>query len=171
MRYTSLMRVFVVAIAGLFVANQASAQTGLTAELDPFQEIPPHNTPGYGSADLTLTGNTLSINLGTGIYNDLLAGASTVRLQDAPIGMNGATVGLFNLDTPGNTSGTFSGSVAGLTAGQLSDLLAGNMYINITDPVYPSGEIRGQIEVPEPGSLAILAGAGLLAMRRRRALA
>ncbi|MGD0138746.1 MAG: hypothetical protein ABSD28_07710, partial [Tepidisphaeraceae bacterium] len=63
-----------------------------------------------------MTGNTLSINVGAGTYNDLLAGASTVRLQDAPIGMNGATVGLFNLDTPGNTSGTFSGSVATLPA-------------------------------------------------------
>ena len=168
MRYTSAVRLMVVAIAGLFVANRASGQVSLDANLDPFQEIPPHNTPGYGSADLTLNGTTISINLNTGIYADLLAGASTVRLQDAAVGMNGPTIGTFNLDTPGNTSGTFSGSIGSLSAGQVNDIMAGNTYINITDPVYPSGEIRGQVlAVPEPGSLAVLGGVGLLAVRRR----
>lgn len=142
----------------------------LDANLDPFQEVPPHNTPGFGSADFTLNAetSTLSINLNTGTYQDLLAGASTVRLQDAAVGANGPTLGLFTLDTPGNTSGTFSGSVNGLTAGQINDIINGNTYINITDPVFPSGEIRGQIvTVPEPASFALLGGAALLAMRRR----
>jgi hypothetical protein len=172
MRHTSVARAFIVVFAGLFVANRAFAQVSLDANLDPFQEVPPHNTPGYGSADLTLTGTTLSINVSTGIYADLLAGATVVRLQDAAVGASGPTIGTFNLDTPGNTSGTFSGSVTGLTAGQVTDVLAGNTYINIADSVYPSGEIRGQIyTVPEPGSLAIVGGVGLLAMRRRRARA
>jgi hypothetical protein len=75
-------------------------------------------------------------------------------------------------DAISNTSGTFSGSVTGLTAGQVTDVLAGNTYLNITDSVFPSGEIRGQIyTVPEPGSLAVIGGVGLLAMRRRRARA
>jgi CHRD domain len=173
MRHTSLMSLMVVAFVGLFVTNLASAQTyGLDANLDPFQSVPPHNTPGYGSADLTLNAGTgtLSIDVNTGSYADLLAGASTVRLQDAAVGVNGPTLGLFTLDTPGNMSGTFSGSVAGLTPAQVADVLAGNTYINITDPVFPSGEIRGQI-VPEPGSIAVLGVVGLLAMRRRGARA
>src|SRR5271167_3462452 len=74
------------------------------ANLDPFQEVPPHNTPGYGSADLTLTigDSLLSVNANTGIYNDLLAGATTVRIQDAAVGANGPTIVSLNLDTPGN---------------------------------------------------------------------
>jgi hypothetical protein len=160
MRHTLLMRLGIVAFAGLFVAIRASAQSyQLDANLDPFQEVPPHNTPGFGSADLTLNAGTgfVSINAGTGIYADLLAGATVVRLQDAAVGANGPTLFTFTLDTPGNTSGTFSGSVGALTAGQITDVI---------------NEIRGQIlAVPEPGSLAILAGMGLLAMRRRRTVA
>ncbi len=88
MRHTLLMRLGVVAFAGLLVAIRASAQNiQLDSNLDPFQEVPPHNTPGYGSADLTLnlTNNMLSINAGTGLYADLLAGATVVRLQDAAV--------------------------------------------------------------------------------------
>jgi hypothetical protein len=166
------MRLLVVAFAGLFVANRASAQTyQLDANLDPFQEVPPHNTPGYGSADLTLDAGamTVTINAGTGLYADLLAGATSVVIQDAPVTMNGPTIVSLTLDTYGNTSGTFSGG-GSLTNQQVMDMLGGNTYINIRDSVYPSGEIRGQIfAVPEPGSLAILGGVGLLAMRRRRA--
>jgi len=171
MQHASLTRLLIVTFAGLFVTSLASAQTyQLDANLDPFQEVPPHNTPGYGSADFTLdtVAATLTVNANTGSYSDLLAGASTVRLQDAAVGANGPTIGTFNLDTPGNTSGTFSNSVGSLTAGQIADILAGNTYINITDSVFPSGEIRGQILlVPEPSSIAALAGLGWLTLRRR----
>jgi CHRD domain-containing protein len=171
MRHTSFVRLLTVAFAGLFIANRASALTyQLDANLDPFQEVPPHNTPGYGSADFTLddVANTLTVNANTGLYADLLGGATVVLLQDAAVGANGPTLGMFTLDTAGNTSGTFSGSVGSLTAGQITDILNGNTYVNISDSIFPSGEIRGQIlSVPEPGSIAILGCAGLLTMRRR----
>jgi hypothetical protein len=175
MRHIYLLRTLIVAFTGLFITHFASAATySLDANLDPFQEVPPHNTPGYGSADFTLdtTAATLTINAGTGLYADLLAGATVVRLQDAAVGANGPTLGNFTLDTAGNTSGTFSSSVGTLTAGQITDILAGNTYVNIADSVFPSGEIRGQIlTLPEPASMAVLGGAGLLAMRRRGARA
>jgi hypothetical protein len=55
-----------------------------------------------------------------------------------------------------------------LTTGQITDLQAGNLYVNIRDSVFPSGEIRGQLEaVPEPSTLA-LAGIGALAFLAAR---
>jgi hypothetical protein len=163
------MKTIFTIIAILSSLGLSHAQT-YTANLDPFQEVPPHNTPGYGSADLTLLGTNLVISANTGIYADLLAGATTVRVQDAAVGANGPTIFLFTLDTPGNTSGTFSGQGT-LTAAQINDLNAGNLYINIADSVFPSGEIRGQIEpTPEPTTVALM-GAGLLsallALRRK----
>jgi hypothetical protein len=169
MRHTSsLLRLIAVAFAILIVANRSSAQVvHFDVYLDPFQEVPPHNTPAYGSADLTLdvAAAKVSVDAGTGNYADLLAGATSVRIQDAAVGMNGPTIVSLTLDTPGNTTGTFSGSGT-LTPTQITDMLAGNTYINIADSVFPSGELRGQI-VPEPGSLALLAATSLLAMRRR----
>ena len=54
----------------------------------------------------------------------------------------------------------------------MTDMLAGNTYINIADSVFPSGEIRGQLHVvaPEPSSIVLagLAAIGLLAAARRR---
>jgi hypothetical protein len=127
------------------------------ANLDPFQEVPPHNTPGYGNADFSFDSTTgiLTVTGGVngGIYADLLAGATTVRLQDAAIGANGPTVALVTLNIPGNTSGTFGGASGVLTTQQITDLESGNFYINIADSVFPSGEIRGQlVAVPEPAT-------------------
>ena len=165
-----------IAVAALCVSSPALADMiyNLDANLDPFQEVPAHNTPAFGSADATLDINTwvFSITAGTGLYADLLAGATTVRLQDAAVGANGPTISLLNLDTTGNTSGTFSGSAsAPLTAAQVTDMLAGNTYINIADSVFPSGEIRGQLfQSPEPSSIVLagLAALGLLAAAPRR---
>ena len=162
-----MKKIFLLVI--LLSSITAAQAQSFDANLDPFQEVPPHNTPGYGSADLTFNATTLtlSINAGTGSYADLLAGALTVRLQDGAVGATGPTILTFTLDTPGNTSGTFSGSGM-LLAPQAADLLAGNTYINITDSVFPSGEIRGQVlQVPEPSALA-LAGLGMLVLFWRR---
>jgi hypothetical protein len=78
----------VVAVAALGMSSPAMAAIiTMEANLDPFQEVPPHNTPAYGSASATLDTVTgaFTITAGTGLYADLLAGATVVRLQDAAV--------------------------------------------------------------------------------------
>jgi hypothetical protein len=172
--FLSLKWLAVLLLGAGFLTSTARADIlNFDVNLDPFQEAPPHNTPGYGSADLTLdtVSGYVAVTNNSGIYADLLAGAITVRIQDAPIGSNGATIVSLTLDTPGNTSATFSGGGT-ITAGQVTDMINTNTYVNITDSVFPSGEIRGQIIlVPEPTSAALVAlGSlgGFLVLRRRR---
>jgi hypothetical protein len=159
--HMSFTRWSTVAFVGLMFLALPLAQAdtiNFDVNLDPFQEVPPHNTPGYGDGELTLDTGSGVVTITSGNYSDLLGGAISVVIRDAAAGSNGPTIFALTLDTPGNTSGTFSGGGT-LNAGQITDMEAGNTYINISDNVYPSGEIRGQIlavTAPEPASTALM---------------
>jgi hypothetical protein len=63
------------------------------------------------------------------------------------------------------------GTVASAEPVLFAGILAGRSYLNIHTMQFPGGEIRGQIVVPEPATLALILG-GLAAagfVRRRRA--
>jgi CHRD domain/PEP-CTERM motif len=140
------------------------------ANLDPFQEVPPHNVPGFGFAELTLDTVTGFVTLTNSSYQDLIGNSTAVTLNDAPVGSNGVTILSLTLDSPGTTTGTFSGSGT-ITAGQVTDMIATNTYINIRSNVFPSGEIRGQLFlVPEPSSVMLACSGiiGLIVIGRRR---
>jgi hypothetical protein len=55
---------------------------------------------------------------------------------------------------------------ATLTTSQVSDLVAGNWWVNVATPAFPGGELRGQIQiVPEASTFALVAGGLLLLCR------
>ena len=138
--------------------------TGLNmdAVFSGLHEVPPNASPavGFATGSLNITASTFTIQATKGTYSDLLAGALTVTLNDGAPGANGPVIGTLTLDSPGTTAGTFQGTVA-LTAPQVADMESGITYINITDSVFPGGEIRGQLfVVPEPSALVLAAFGG-----------
>ena len=156
------MKNLLVLAAVLCAAPAVHAQT-YDANLDGFQEVPPNASPAFGYGEFTLTGTTFAVT--TGSYQDLLGNSTVITVNDAAVGSNGTSLFQLTLDSPGTTTGTFSGSGT-LTTGQITDLNAGNLYVNLRSNVFPSGEIRGQIEAaPEPSTWALmLGGLGVLAL-------
>jgi hypothetical protein len=168
--------------AGALSGSSALAQSvTLTANLTGGQENPPVSTPATGTAtliiDLSTNNWTLDIQFGT-----LTAPLSVAHIHRAPTGSNGPVIiGLdgmalsggrpsWALLSPGITSFSSGGPLAApfaFPAGEVSNLLAGNTYINIHSTQFPGGEIRGQL-VPTPATATLLGLAGLVAARRRR---
>jgi hypothetical protein len=155
-----------------------------SAYLSGDQEVPPNNSPAFGSGGFSLNTVTGMLEGNLSAHN-LINGSGSVtdfHIHGAPFGVNGP-VRVF-INQPSNITNTGPGFwitqysidlnqpgiLNGWTITQLRDeLIAGNAYFNIHTTAFPGGEIRGQIQqaVPEPATLAAL-GLGAAALLRRR---
>lgn len=129
------------------------------------QEVPPRETPAFGVGHAWLDPETNWFTFEY-TFEGLLAPQVGAHIHVAPPGVNGPIVYHLPMGSPGSLEVT-------ITDEDVSQLLAGNWYVNIHSTLYPGGEIRGQfVPVPEPSTYAV-AGAGLLGLvvmlRRRRA--
>ncbi|MCB8932251.1 MAG: CHRD domain-containing protein [Fimbriimonadaceae bacterium] len=172
-----------------FAAMSHAVVWGFSAPIiDGTQEVPPSGSQAYGSASFTIDDQTWLVTgsmTTTGLPYRLPTGAPNVTAAHihapGPAGTNGPVV--FNLitnaiggtplDLPGGiTLYAWSGTLGGNQAQILSDLIAGNGYINVHSVAFPGGEIRGQIDcygaVPEPASIAALSMGALALLRRRK---
>jgi hypothetical protein len=121
---------------------------------------------GWGSANgfTDLTGDTSAGH----IHGPTASAGTASFLENAPV-----WIPLNNLAEwdESATSGGFDGAVT-LTDEQEIALFQGRLYINAHTQLNPGGEIRGNIVVPEPTTIslvALAAGVGYLLLRRRRA--
>ena len=199
---TSMVRragiVALVAAASL-VAGRADAQSWV-ATLSGASEFPGNLSPATGNAFVSLTGNTLSINV---TFSGLLAGTTashihcctTVALDITKTAGVATPVPTFPGFPSGVTSGSYAntfdllvastynpaflaangGSVEQARNTLVAGLNAGTSYLNVHTTQFPGGEIRGFLVVtPEPGTMLLL-GSGLSALgavvRRRRSAA
>jgi hypothetical protein len=84
-------------------------------------------------------------------YSGLTANATASHFHIAAAGTNGGVTLDFVSQgfQTGNTSGEFV-KVLTLTQAQADALIAGRIYVNIHNPSFPGGEIRGQINYNQP---------------------
>ena len=108
------------------------------ADLKGSSEVPPTDSAGTGSADVTV--DTASKKLFWTVTSSGLSGDATAAHFHGPaaVGENAAPV----VDISASVA---SGS-ADITDQQLADLQAGKLYLNIHTQKFPAGEIRGQVE-------------------------
>jgi len=158
----------------------------LSAILSGASEVPAVATPGTGLAFVTLdaAANSLLVNV---TFSGLTAGTTASHIHCcAPLGTNamvsttvptfpgfplgvmaGSYSQLFDLTAPGTYNPAFitsnGGTVATAEAALIAGLLGGNTYLNIHTTAFPTGEIRGQLRVPAPASLLLVAS-GLLGL-------
>lgn len=124
-------------------------QNNLTASMDGGQENPAVTTAATGTA--TVTYNALSRQATVAMtVNNLFNPISDSHIHLAPIGVNGPVIvpigaGVF---VPTGTPGQFTANfVSNIPAANEAAFLGGLTYFNIhTNPGFPGGEIRGQIQ-------------------------
>jgi hypothetical protein len=129
-------RLFVLA-AGLLVALAAvpaEAQV-FVFHLSGDQEVPPTPSPARGGCRAELTGSDLSF----ACSHDVV-GATTVHVHRGAAGVNGPIA--FDLGDPASP---LTATWTGMTPADVTQLLAGGLYLNVHTAGRPEGEIRGQI--------------------------
>jgi hypothetical protein len=109
----------------------------MKADLKSSEEVPPNNSAGTGTADITL--DTDANKVTWTITSEGLTGDATAAHFHGPakVGENAGPI----VDI---TANMMSGS-ADVTPEQLTMIREGNTYVNIHTAQYPDGEIRGQV--------------------------
>ncbi|MCU1426169.1 MAG: hypothetical protein JWL83_169 [Actinomycetia bacterium] len=160
-----LAAAFVVAVSGtsISMATSASAhsRSHVRAHLTAFQETPSLNSTGHGDLQATVTSTKITFKL---TYAGLTGAPLVAHIHVGQRGVAGG-VALFlcggggQSACPATTSGTITGTATamnvvgpttqGFNAGDLASvrraIKGGVTYANVHTPMFPMGEIRGQI--------------------------
>lgn len=134
--------------------------------IDGLQPVDPTFSAGTGDATLVLNTETRFVQI-SGTFEGLTSTVIGAHLHGpADFGEFSPRV-ILPIDFVGETSGTFSAArtVSPTNLGYILDSLT---YINIHTNNHPSGEIRGQVVVPSPGTAGLFLLLPAVATRRSR---
>lgn len=137
---------------GAFVGGEIRGQllpasgAEFEARLEGPQETPPNGAPALGTGSFTLTPYGLAFN----ITADGLTGAITgAHFYNGARGVAGGVVRTFlpaEFITPTTLAGVWKPTDGlPLTPALVTELLKGNLYVNLHTAAFPGGEIRGQV--------------------------
>lgn len=114
---------------------------GFTSSLNGAQEVPPANTTATGTGFAILDLNSDSV-----YYSITVAGLSSTlqaaHFHQAPAGSNGGVVQNISF-----ADSTATGFWSGFSESVLTSLIKNGIYINVHTANFPSGEIRGQLNL------------------------
>jgi hypothetical protein len=121
----------------LFLAATPAVAQTFVFDLRGSQEVPPVPSTAIGGCMGVLDQPGATFTL-TCVHN--VIGATVMHIHQGPAGTNGAI--LFDLGDPASP---VTATWTSMTPANISDLLAGGLYLNIHTAGRPAGEIRGQI--------------------------
>lgn len=129
-----------IATAVLAASPAAAKMIVLSATLDGQKQVPPVDTAGKGTAEISYDTSTRQLDW-TVTYGGLSGPATAAHFHGpAGPGENAAPVVPFKPPLASPVSGS-----ATLTEEQAKELLDGKFYINIHTAAHKDGEIRGQV--------------------------
>jgi len=136
----------VTAVAAWAVASKAAPET-IKVALSGAQQVPPVETSGSGTADLTYDAATRVLTWSV-TYSGLSAPATMAHFHGpAAAGANGpVTIWISN---KGSAVESPIKGEATLTPEQAAQFTAGEWYVNVHTSAHPGGEIRGQVKPPK----------------------
>lgn len=129
----------------MFQSNSAHAQEARTLILAGYKSVPKVQTSATGSVDVTLKGDSLSVQ---GSFSNLSSYYFGSAIFYGEKGEEGNQILSLNADiADNNTSGTYekSKNTFKLTEGQLDALSEGNLYISVMSFDHQRGELRAQL--------------------------
>ncbi len=124
-----------------------AAVVKFTVPLSGGEQVPPVDSPGKGSADITWDPTTRVVTWAV-TYSGLSGPATMAHFHGpADKGKNGPVV-VWLSKQGSQAASPFSGE-ATLTPDQAKQFAAGEWYINVHTAAHPGGEIRGQVMPPK----------------------
>jgi hypothetical protein len=132
--------------------------------LDGTQENQPLFTPAYGSGVVSISNDLTDIHYML-VFDSLATPATAAHFHAGPRGRNGSVVfnvtnTFDNVTTPRGTFGYWrTTSSTPLTLQRILQLKRDSLYLNVHNSVYPSGEVRTQLQNRGNGQYYTLDGA------------